>query len=150
MILRDAIAGSPLDMLKNLGDRILHLRRLHGPNAEFVVWKSDVSQAYRRLPMHILWQAKQIVTVDSERHVDQCNNFRNRGAARIWTSFMGCVAWIANDRDIDSNVYIDDTFSVDIDDDIDFYEPYGGLYPTAQVKTLCLWDEISLPHESDK
>ncbi|KAJ7356574.1 hypothetical protein DFH08DRAFT_627914, partial [Mycena albidolilacea] len=63
---------------------------------------------------------------------------------------MGCVAWIANDQGIESNVYIDDMFSVDVDDDIDFYEPYGGLYPTAQVKTLRLWDEINLPHESDK
>jgi hypothetical protein len=100
--------------------------------------------------MHILWQAKQIVTVDGQRYVDRCNNFGNRGAARIWTSFMGCVAWIANDREIASNVYIDDTFSVDIDDVIDFYEPYGQLYPTAQVKTLRLWDEIGLPHEEEK
>jgi hypothetical protein len=150
MIPREAIVGSPIDTLKNLGDRILSLRRIHGPDTQLVVWKSDVSQAYRRLPMHILWQIKQIITIDGQRHVDRCNNFGNRGAARIWTSFMGLVAWIAINRGIESNVYIDDTFAVELADDIDFYEPYEDFFPAAQVKTLCLWDEIGLNHEQPK
>jgi hypothetical protein len=123
MIPREAIAGARIDTLKNLGDRILSLRRIHGPDARLVVWKSDVSQAYRRLPMHILWQVKQIMTIDGQRHVDRCNNFGNRGAGRIWTSFMGLVTWIANDLGIDSKVYIDDTFGADLASDMEHYEP---------------------------
>jgi hypothetical protein len=150
MIPREAIAGSRLDTLKNLGDRILALRSAHGAGAKLVVWKSDVSQAYRRLPMHILWQIKQVVTIDGERHIDRCNNFGNRGAARIWTSFMGCVNWIANSRFIESFVYIDDTFGADLADDTAHYPPYDSVFPTAQVNTLRLWDDIGLNHEKPK
>ncbi|KAJ7936362.1 hypothetical protein B0H13DRAFT_2303749 [Mycena leptocephala] len=79
MIPREAIAGARLDTLKNLGDHILKLRRVHGPTERLVVWKSDVCQAYRRLPMNIFWQLKQVVTIvvtiDGRRHTDRRNNF---------------------------------------------------------------------------
>jgi hypothetical protein len=52
--------------------------------------------------------------------------------------------------DRDQNVYIDDNFSVALADDIDYYEPYKDFFPAAQVKTLCLWDEIGLNHEEPK
>ncbi|KAJ7191874.1 hypothetical protein GGX14DRAFT_578605 [Mycena pura] len=54
MIPREAIAGAKLDSLKHLGDRLLELRRRH---------------AYQRLPMHPLWQMKQTVIIDGQRHV---------------------------------------------------------------------------------
>jgi hypothetical protein len=60
---------------------------------------------------------------------------------------MGCVNWIANDIGIDSFVYIDDTFGADIADDMGYYCPYDDFFPTAQMQTLCLWDDISLIHE---
>ncbi|KAJ7117924.1 hypothetical protein C8R43DRAFT_1091113 [Mycena crocata] len=63
---------------------------------------------------------------------------------------MGLVAWIANDRAIESNVYIDDTFSADLADDMAYYESYGALFPTAQANTMLLWDEINLFHELPK
>ncbi|KAJ7934530.1 hypothetical protein B0H13DRAFT_2488363 [Mycena leptocephala] len=150
MIPREAIAGARLDTLKNLGDRILALRQAHGPGAQLVVWKSDVSQAYRRLPMHILWQIKQVVTIDGCRHIDRCNNFGNRGAGRIWTSFMGCVNWVANDLGIKSFVYIDDTYGADLADNMSYHLPYGDSFPTQQMQTLSLWDDISLNHERPK
>ncbi|KAJ7932255.1 hypothetical protein B0H13DRAFT_2307816 [Mycena leptocephala] len=113
MIPRAAIVGSPIDTLKNLGDRILSLRRIHGPDTQLV-----------------------IVTIDGQRHVDRCNNFGNHGAAR---SFMGLVAWIAINRGVESNVYIDDTISVELVDDIDFYEPYkpalSHVYEKMEGKT---------------
>ena len=37
MIPCEAIVGSPIDTLKNLGDRILSLRRIHGPDTQLVV-----------------------------------------------------------------------------------------------------------------
>ncbi|KAJ7461000.1 hypothetical protein B0H11DRAFT_1736334 [Mycena galericulata] len=63
---------------------------------------------------------------------------------------MGLVAWIANDREIESNVYIDDTFSADLADDTAYYSPYKAILPSSQVRTLELWDEIGLPHELPK
>ncbi|KAJ6504436.1 hypothetical protein DFH09DRAFT_1335320 [Mycena vulgaris] len=150
MIPREAVAGSRLDSLKNLGDRILALRRIHGPDAKLVVWKSDVSQAYRHLPVHILWQLKQVVTIDGQRHIDRCNNFGNRGAARIWTSFMALVAWITNRHKIRGKLYVDDTFSADLASDMRYYAPHRKFFPTPQTKTLWLWDEIKLDHELPK
>ncbi|KAJ7121005.1 hypothetical protein C8R44DRAFT_623078 [Mycena epipterygia] len=63
---------------------------------------------------------------------------------------MGLVGWIANNRGIDSNVYIDDTFSASLAHDISYYEPYKAFLPTPQTETLRLWDEITLNHEAPK
>ncbi len=77
-----------LDTLRHLGRSLIHARRTHGTDVELVVFKSDVSQAYRRLPMHVLWQIRQIITINGENHVDRCNNFGNRAAGRIWCTFL--------------------------------------------------------------
>ncbi|KAJ7099889.1 hypothetical protein B0H15DRAFT_796637 [Mycena belliarum] len=151
MIPRHLIAGSRLDTLKNLGDHLLALRGVHRPSADLVIWKSDVSQAYRRLPMHPLWQLKQIITIDGERHIDRCNNFGNRGACWIWTSFMGLVAWISNrTKATPSFVYIDDNFSAMLANVTTLYKPYGQLFPADQTALLELWDVLRLSHEPAK
>jgi len=74
MIECDAIKGTKLDGLHSLGVSILRFCEQH-PNVELVLFKSDVSQAFRHLPMHPLWQVKQILTVHGQRHVDRNNNF---------------------------------------------------------------------------
>jgi hypothetical protein len=51
MIDRDAIKGTKLDGLHSLGASLLRFREQH-PNVQLVMFKSDVSQAFRRLPMH--------------------------------------------------------------------------------------------------
>lgn len=66
-----------LDGMGSLGLSLLQFRREHGP-VPLVVFKSDVSQACRRLPMHPLWQLKQVITVNNSRYVDRCNNFGER------------------------------------------------------------------------
>ncbi|KAH9970694.1 hypothetical protein BGW80DRAFT_1327507 [Lactifluus volemus] len=69
-----------LDTVQHLGQNLLHFLSLHGYSPRWL-FKSDVSQAYRRLPMHPAWQMRQVVTVDGVRRVDRCNNF---GGVR-WT-----------------------------------------------------------------
>ncbi|KAG2749423.1 hypothetical protein P692DRAFT_20731927 [Suillus brevipes Sb2] len=69
MIDSDAIKGTKLDGLHSLGASLLEFRREH-PDEKLVLFKSDVSQAFRRLPMHPLWQAKQVLTVRGQRYVD--------------------------------------------------------------------------------
>ncbi|KAJ7067286.1 hypothetical protein C8F01DRAFT_1208405 [Mycena amicta] len=138
MIPREASAGARLDQLPGLGNTLLELHRRHGPNTDIVVWKSDVSQAYRRLPVHPLWQLKQIVTVDGKRYVDRCNNFGNRGAAHIWTVFMALV------------VYMDDNFGASLAEKVEYYAPYGDILPADQAATLNLWDELGIPHDYPK
>ncbi|KAG2747704.1 hypothetical protein P692DRAFT_20647863, partial [Suillus brevipes Sb2] len=94
MIDSDAIKGTKLDGLHSLGASLLEFRREH-PDEKLVLFKSDVSQAFRRLPMHPLWQAKQVLTVRGQRYVDRNNNFGGRGSPKVWISFMSLVAWIA-------------------------------------------------------
>ena len=69
MIAREDIAGAKMDSIADLVEALLRYRADH-LNKKLVMFKSDVSAAYQRLPLHPLWQIKQIVTVDDRRHVD--------------------------------------------------------------------------------
>ena len=151
MIARDDIMGARMDAISDLGAALLRYRHTH-PNAKLVMFKSDVSAAYRRLPLHPLWQIKQIATIDGERHVDRCTSFGGRGSCRSYTAFMGLVLWIAIYVKYlaDLFAYIDDNFSFDLDGNVLWYGPYNCYYPEKQTKLLLLWDEIGLPHEKQK
>lgn len=151
MIDRDAIKGTKLDGLHSLGASLLKFREQH-PNVELIMFKSDVSQAFRRLPMHPLWQVKQILTVHGQRHVDRNNNFGGRGSPKIWISFMSLVAWIAIHKIlIDAlKTYMDDSFSFEVAGRVLYYPPYDCYFPAKQTRLLQLWDDLHLPHERPK
>ena len=151
MIAREDIAGAKMDTISDLAGAILQYRRKH-PDKNLVLFKSDVSAAYRRLPLHPLWQIKQIVTIDNARHVDRCTSFGGRGSCRDYTAFMGLVLWIAIfiKLILDLFGYIDDNFSFDEEGNVQWYEPYKCYYLAKQVELLKLWDEIGLPHEKSK
>jgi hypothetical protein len=126
--------------------------RKHHPHDELVMWKSDVSQAFRRLPMHPLWQTKQILTVNGQRHVDRNNNFGGRGSPKVWISFMSLVAWIAIHRILVEalKTYMDDSFSFELANRRLYYAPYQCYFPAKQTRLLQLWDDIGLPHDKPK
>jgi len=94
MIDSDAIKGTKLDGLHSLGASLLYFCKEH-PHDKLVMFKSDVLQAFHRLPLHPLWQTKQILTVNGKRHIDQNNNFGGHGSPKVWISFMSLVSWIA-------------------------------------------------------
>ncbi|PBK81850.1 hypothetical protein ARMGADRAFT_947599, partial [Armillaria gallica] len=168
MIRHADIAGSRLDSLHTLFTAILRFRRRSPDNTQktLVVFKSDVSKAYRLCPMHPLWQLKQVVTTgyltneqkaagETEiliRTVDCNNNFGGRGSGRVWYSVNGLVTWIAiNVENIeDLGCYVDDDFGFDDWKDVDFYEPYDEFYPSKQTKLLKLWDRLGVPHSKPK
>jgi hypothetical protein len=111
-----------------------------------------MSQAYCHLPMHPLWQLKQVITVNNKRYVDRCNNFRGHGSALIWISFMSLVTWIASVVLLLEHLklYMDDSFSFEIEGNVLLYEPYGSYLPRKQVLLLELWDKLGIPHEPSK
>ena len=152
MILREDILGTSLDMIKDLADSIIQYRREHGPSARLVLFKSDVSSAYRNLPMHPLWQMKQIVTIEGQRHVDHCCSFGNRASPRLWVSFMSLVTWIATFvRKLHHlKLYTDDCFSFELASSTEYYAPYRKALPKKQAQLLKLWDELGVPHEEKK
>ena len=94
MIPHDDIAGYPLDNLKHIGELLLDFHQTVRPVEPIIVSKSDISEAYRLLPVHKKWQIKQINTVDGLRYVDRCNTFGNRASGSIWISFNALVLWI--------------------------------------------------------
>ena len=112
MIAREDVAGAKMDSISDLIGALLRYRKRF-PDKALILFKSDVSAAYRRLPLHPLWQIKQIVTVDGARHVDRCTSFGGRGSCRDYTAFMGLVIWIAIfiKSITDLFGYIDDNFS---------------------------------------
>ncbi|KIJ32237.1 hypothetical protein M422DRAFT_184884, partial [Sphaerobolus stellatus SS14] len=124
------------DNMHDLGKLLRKVHKKYGRPPAYL-FKSDCSEAFRRIPMHVLWQIRQIVTVDGQRHVDRCLVFGNRGAPNIWCAFMALVVWIViHIKQIEDLLhYMDDAFSYEMD---------------PQVALLRLWDELGLPHSIKK
>ena len=81
------IVGAKMDSISDLIGALLRYCKRH-PKTTLILFKSDVSAAYRRLPLHPLWQVKQIVIIDGIRHVDRCTCFGGRGSCRDYTALM--------------------------------------------------------------
>jgi hypothetical protein len=150
MIAKADIAGVTLDNVQHLGNALRQFRQ-HEDNRPLIIWKADVSEAYRHMPMHPLWQIKQIVSFEGRRHVDRANVFGGRASQRIFHAFMSLVIWIATFvRLILAYIYVDDSFSYAEEHDLAFYAKYQKLLPRNMVKLLQLWDELGIPHEERK
>ncbi|RXW18702.1 hypothetical protein EST38_g7150 [Candolleomyces aberdarensis] len=152
MINKCHVSPSPLDNMKHVGDRLIRFRREH-PDRRLIMWKADVAEAYRLLPVHPHWQLKQIVTFRDKRHVDRRNTFGGRASGALWIAFMALVTWIAiNERSIANLIgaYVDDSFGFDDESDQLFYCPYSAFLPRSQVQLLELWDELGIPHKEKK
>ena len=94
MISHKDIAGVTLNNVQDLGNALQHLRQ-ENPDLDLILWKADVSEAYRCMPMHPLWQIKQVISFGSKCHVDRCNVFGGHASQRIWHAFMSLVLWVA-------------------------------------------------------
>ena len=150
MIAREDVVGVKMDSILDLIGSIIKYRKRY-PDTALILFKSDVSAVYHRLPLP-LWQIKQIVTVDNLRHVDWCTSFGGRESCCDYTAFMGLVLWIAIFIKFVADLfsYINDNFGFNEERNVMWYRPYQCYYPTKQTKLLKLWDEINLPHEKGK
>jgi hypothetical protein len=150
MIPREHISGYPLDNMTHLGEMLLR-KRSDFPNEKLVLFKSDIAEAYRLLPVHPLWQIKQVNTIQGQRHIDRRNCFGGKASGSLFIAFNALVSWIAkNERGIDQATYCDDSFGVELMTNFTFYEPYQCSYPTNQTLLLQLWDELGIPHKKKK
>jgi hypothetical protein len=139
------------DNIHDLGTVLLAVRKKH-PTRKLCLFKSDVKSAYRQLPMHPLWQIKQVVSIDGQRHVDRCNTFGNRGGGWNWNSVASLVNWIGTEKKKIPDLlgYVDDNFSWEFEGNTKYYKPYKKYLPTKQTRLLKLWDELGIPHDEDK
>jgi len=83
-----------LDNLQHFGSILRAVISEHGRPPSWL-FKSDVSAAYRRIPMHPLWQIKQVNTFQGLCFVDQNMVFGTCTAPKIWCTFFSLVMWIA-------------------------------------------------------
>jgi len=83
-----------LDNLQDFGT-LLQAAWMHQGRPPSYIFKSDVSQAFCHWPMHLLWQIKQVVSIDGMWHMDHCMVFGSRSSLCIWYTFMGLIIWIA-------------------------------------------------------
>ena len=152
MIQHSDISGYPLDNLKHLGEILLDLHHKTKSTTPLIVFKSDVSEAYRLLPVHKKWQIKQVNTFDGLRYVDRCNAFGGRASGSLWISFNSLVTWIARYvKGIDDLlVYVDDSFKIVPASTMSYYEPFNKSIPKDQIALLNLWEEIGIPFKERK
>ena len=151
MVNHEKVTGFPLDNMVHFGEMLMDLEKRE-PGVEKVVWKSDIAEAYRILPMHRRWQVKQVTRIDDEYHVDRCNVFGGCSAGGLFISFNALVAWIAKEiKRIRYLIgYVDDSSGCGRHNDRLIYEPYGKDYPRDQVVLMNLWDELGIPHKPHK
>ncbi|KZP19211.1 DNA/RNA polymerase [Athelia psychrophila] len=142
----------PLDNIRHLGTILRRARARYGPHVPLTLFKSDASEAYRNLPMDFLWQIRQVITIDNMRHIDRCNNFGWTSAGGLWGAFFGLVIWAAIHVRLieDLLAYVDDSFGVDLEENMTLYVPYSKRLPTKQAKLLTLWDDVGIPHTEKK
>ena len=113
MIDHQFVTGYPtMDTLSHLGE--LLLRKLkENPKMNLLVWKSDISEAYRIFPMHKLWQLKQILHLQEGLCVDRVNMFGGSSSGPIFISLNALTSWIARfECLIESLAYVNDSFGV--------------------------------------
>lgn len=151
MIDHSRVTGFPLDNMRHLGEMLLDARKSVG-NVPMTLWKSDIAEAYRLLPMSPFWQIKQINTVDGQRYVDRHMAFGSSASAGIFISFNSLVAWIAkNEIGLPYLAdYMDDSSGCNLLGDTSFYKPYEKDMPRDQCRLLMLWDAIGIPHKPHK
>jgi hypothetical protein len=94
MINKPLIKGVPLDNLSHLGQILLIYRKLF-PDCKLILFKCDIAEAFRLLPMHPLWQLKQINTCNGERHVDRNATFGSSASPMTFVSTNSTVEWVA-------------------------------------------------------
>ena len=151
MIKREDICGYPLDNMTHLGEMLLKKKK-EFPDEELILFKSDISDAYRNLPMHPLWQIKQVNTIQKQRHVDRRNCFGGKGSGSLFIAFNSLVTWIGKNvcRISALGTYSDDSFGVELAKNVTLYEPYNRFMPSSQVTLLKLWDRLGIPHKEKK
>ncbi|GAA5920216.1 hypothetical protein JCM5296_006563, partial [Sporobolomyces johnsonii] len=124
-----------------------------------LLWKLDVSSAFKLLVMSPRWQARQgiaIARLDSNGrrwtsyHIEWRGVFGSRAMPFLWTRFMSLIMWAAqHEYGIEHPLaYMDDAYGVDLSGSlVDFVTPDGGTTPIPrdQARMASLWSSLKIP-----
>lgn len=143
--------------------RLLRHLGLDSLPSHAILWKTDVSAAFKALPMHPHWQLRQGIAVEHRQqdgswrrkyHIEWRGAFGSRATPYLWTSVMGAVLWIVQHRGfVDYPLaYMDDAINVDLSGElvIHVFEGEEELVPKAVGATLDVWDELGYPYRRKK
>lgn len=93
-------------------------------SAPIVIFKSDVSHAYHRVPMLPYWQMLQAVKLSDGCYAINCNNvFSGATSGHCWWSVMALVLWIAKEHFSCTNIldYVNDAYSWEYVNCVQYY-----------------------------
>jgi hypothetical protein len=128
----------------------LHRALLDNPGKRLTLFKSDIASAFLNLPVHPIWQLRQIVSVDDILRLVRRFIFGSRAAPRCWCSLSSLICWLGERKlnILSLHVYMDDFFGWDFEGNFVWF--HGRYRPQRQVQLLLLWDAISCPYEDKK
>ncbi|KAK4699177.1 hypothetical protein P7C70_g7091, partial [Phenoliferia sp. Uapishka_3] len=150
-----AVFDSVVDLI-----RIMRHKGLENLPPGTVLWKTDVSAAFKAMLMHEAWQFRQAVAVshlqpDGSRkilyHVEWRGAFGTRATPYLWTSIMGALLWIIKERgDVEHPVaYMDDSLGMDTSGVLveRTYQGVTKMIPPQMAATLDVWTEHKVPFD---
>lgn len=159
------IAKTVYDTVRELG-ALMRFRRLRGEDSsEHILWKSDVSGAFRNLPVAPEWQVKQVHRVRLrdclDRHtwvyyVDRRLMLGGRLSPRIWCSVINLVLWGVrySTRLEFPLIFVDDAFGFQVSGGMArATHPESGesrLVPIEQARLLFIWNHCGVPWDWSK
>lgn len=119
-------------------------------SSDLIMWKSDVKNAYRLLPMAPQWQLRQVVNVAGFYHIDRCANFGSTASAKLWCAFFSLVLWIAEQvfGIQHLNNLMDDTWGVSSKNELIWFKEQE--IPRDQALFLLVFDKIRVPWDWKK
>lgn len=158
--LNDCIADSPA-VYDRVTELVLLLRWLGLLNSNLdgaVLFKLDVSAAFKLLTMSPIWQLRQAIAIpysspngklDVKYHLQWRAAFGSKASPYLWTSLMGAVHWIVAKRapSVPSPLsYMDDSFGIDLSGRLVPHEHDGEVkfIPPAQKEMLEVWESLGL------
>ncbi|GAA6029109.1 hypothetical protein JCM8097_001603 [Rhodosporidiobolus ruineniae] len=126
-----------------------------------ILWKLDISLAFKLLVMSRRWQARQGIVIlvsdgaggwKKRYHVEWRGVFGSRAMPFLWTRFMSLLLWISRRRCALENplAYMDDQFQLDpLGSLVDFVGPDGAALriPASQAAVSSLWTSLGIPHK---
>jgi hypothetical protein len=105
----------------------LHRAVLDNPSKHLTLLKSDIASAFLNLPVHPIWQLRQLVRVDGILYLGHHFIFGSRAAPRCWCSLLSLICWLGECKlnILGLHVYMDNFFGWDFDRNVIWFH---GMY----------------------
>ncbi|GAA5904690.1 hypothetical protein JCM5296_003627 [Sporobolomyces johnsonii] len=147
--------------------RLLRYRRRRGEDsASPIVWKSDVSGAFRTIAVAVQWQVRQVPRsriwdAREKKHkiiyyVDQRLVFGGRFSPRLWCTVINVVLWGVRHHLLLEFplIYVDNAFGFDVSGlflpVVHLPSGESRLVPRDQARVLFVWNHVGAPWDWEK